>query len=178
MAVPSQGFLALKYVIVTLTTTPTNMHITPKITLIAGAALLAACSGEQKPTAEQAPSGVAPAAAAASADWGAGPLNPDPGGKVVPVELYTDGTGNYFKPAEVHVKRGDIVRYTLKVGVHNIHFLADSNAGRSGFPQTPSEFLQLPGQTWDLAVKLPAGSYYFQCDPHAALGMKGHLIVE
>jgi len=25
---------------------------------------------------------------------------------------------------------------------------------------------------------MPAGSYYFQCDPHAALGMKGRLIVE
>jgi len=25
---------------------------------------------------------------------------------------------------------------------------------------------------------MPAGNYYFQCDPHAALGMKGHLIVE
>jgi len=36
----------------------------------------------------------------------------------------------------------------------------------------------LPGQTWDLAVKQAAGSYYFQCDPHAALGMKGHLVVE
>lgn len=140
-------------------------------------ALLVGCRGEKSPSGEQnAPASAPPAAA--SADWGAGPLNPDPGGKVVPVELYTDGTGNYFKPAEVHVKRGDVVRYTLKVGVHNIHFLADSNAGRSGFPQTPSDFLQLPGQTWDFAVKLPAGSYYFQCDPHAALGMKGHLIVE
>jgi plastocyanin len=38
--------------------------------------------------------------------------------------------------------------------------------------------LQLPGQTLDFAVKMPVGSYYFQCDPHAALGMKGHLIVQ
>jgi len=27
-------------------------------------------------------------------------------------------------------------------------------------------------------VHLAPGTYYFQCDPHAALGMKGHLIVE
>jgi len=27
-------------------------------------------------------------------------------------------------------------------------------------------------------VKMPAGTYYFQCDPHVALGMKGHLIVQ
>jgi plastocyanin len=135
-------------------------------------AALAACRGEQTPATQQPSAPAAPAAAAS------GPLTPDPGGKIVTVELYTDANGNYFKPAEVHAKRGDVVRYTLKVGVHNVHFLADSNAGRSGFPQAPSDFLQLPGQTYDVAVKMPVGSYYFQCDPHAALGMKGHLIVE
>ena len=148
--------------------------------LVAAAILLAACSGEQKPgadtTAKQPPAGGG--SAAATPGWGAGPFTPDPGGKVIPVELYTDGAGNYFKPAEIHAKPGDVIRYTLKVGVHNIHFLADSNGGKSAYPATPSDFLQLPGQTWDLAVKMPAGSYYFQCDPHAALGMKGHLIVE
>ena len=115
--------------------------------------------------------------AAATAGWGAA-IDAGSGWKGHSVELYTDGDGNYFKPAEIHAKRGDVVRYTLKVGVHNVHFLADSNAGRTGYPQTPSDFLQLPGQTWDLAVKMPAGSYFFQCDPHAALGMKGHLIVQ
>src|SRR6185503_15799547 len=135
-------------------------------------AVLAACGGESKPTA--ASSSAPPAAAAAPS----GPQTPDPGGKVVVVELSSDANGNYFKPAEVHVKRGDVVRYTLKVGVHNVHFLADSNAGKSGFPASPSDFLQLPGQTYDVLVHLDKGSYYFQCDPHAALGMKGHLIVE
>jgi plastocyanin len=148
--------------------------------LVAAAVLLAGCKGgEQKgavdTSAKQPPAGGAPAA---TPGWGAGPLTPDPGGKVIPVELYTDGAGNYFKPAEIHAKPGDVIRYTLKVGVHNVHFLADSNAGKSAYPATPSDFLQLPGQTWDLLVKMPAGSYYFQCDPHAALGMKGRLIVE
>jgi len=27
-------------------------------------------------------------------------------------------------------------------------------------------------------VSFAEGKYYFQCDPHAALGMKGHLKVE
>jgi plastocyanin len=138
---------------------------------------IVACGGE-KPATDKSPP---PAAAAPVSDAGAysaNPLTPDPGGKVVVVELYSDAVGNYFKPAEVHAKRGDVIRYTLKVGVHNVHFLADSNAGRSSYPQSPSDLLQLPGQTLDLAVKLPAGSYYFQCDPHAALGMKGRLIVE
>jgi plastocyanin len=136
---------------------------------------LAACGGEQSPANQSAPSGQ-PAAAATTTTGG--PLTPDPGGKVIVVELYTNDQGNYFKPAEIHAKRGDVIRYTLKVGVHNVHFLPDSNAGRSGYPSAASDFLQLPGQTWDVAVKMPAGKYYFQCDPHAALGMQGHLIVE
>jgi plastocyanin len=38
--------------------------------------------------------------------------------------------------------------------------------------------LQLPGQTFDLPVNLEPGTYYFQCDAHAALGMKGHVTVK
>lgn len=34
---------------------------------------------------------------------------------------------------------------------------------------------KLPRQTLDIPVKFPEGRYYFQCDPHAVLGMKGHL---
>jgi plastocyanin len=142
----------------------------------AGALLGLACGGEQKAATEKAPPAAATAPSATA--FSASPLTPDPGGKVVTVELYSDAVGNYFKPAEVHAKPGDVIRYTLKVGVHNVHFVADSNAGRSNYPQSPSDMLQLPGQTLDLAVKMPPGSYYFQCDPHAALGMKGRLIVQ
>jgi plastocyanin len=140
------------------------------------ASALAACKGGEKPAVDS--TAKPPAAAADANGFSASNVTPDPGGKVVTVELYSDAVGNYFKPAEIHAKRGDVIRYSLKVGVHNVHFLADSNAGRSGYPQAPSDLIQLPGQTLDLAVKMPAGTYYFQCDPHAALGMKGHLIVE
>jgi plastocyanin len=141
--------------------------------VVAGTLLVTACGGEKKATPSETPTSGAPAATTTS-----GPLTPDPGGKVITVDLVSDGAGNYFKPAEINAKRGDVVRFTLKVGVHNIHFLADSNVGRTGYPQAASDFLQLPGQTYDLAVHFPAGAYYFQCDPHVALGMKGHLIVQ
>jgi len=107
----------------------------------------------------------------------AGPLTPAPGGKTIEVTMVSDGEGNYFQPKEVHANRGDVIRFTLKVGVHNVHFVADSNAGKSGFPTSPSEFLQLPGQTFDVAASMNPGTYYFQCDPHAMLGMRGRLIV-
>jgi len=61
--------------------------------------------------------------------------------------------------------------------VHNVHFLPDSNPGAQGLPPA-SEFLQLPDQTWDFVVGFPHGHYYFQCDPHALLGMVGRLEVE
>jgi plastocyanin len=38
--------------------------------------------------------------------------------------------------------------------------------------------LQIPGQTYDLKVALEPGVYYFQCDPHAALGVKGRVKIE
>jgi len=100
-----------------------------------------------------------------------------PTGKVVTVELNSDEKGNYFKPATFEVHRGDVVRFTLKSGVHNVHFLPDSNAGKSNLPPA-SDMLQLPDQTFDVPVNFAEGTYYFQCDPHAALGMMGHMKVE
>jgi plastocyanin len=100
-----------------------------------------------------------------------------PTGKVVTVELNSDEKGNYFKPNDFEVHRGDVIRFILKSGVHNVHFLPDSNPGKSGLPPA-SDMLQLPDQTLDIPVNLAQGKYYFQCDPHAALGMTGHVEVE
>jgi plastocyanin len=100
-----------------------------------------------------------------------------PTGKVITIEMFSDEKGNRFEPAEVEAHRGDVVRFSVAVGVHNVHFLADSNAGVSGLPE-PSDMLQLPGQVFDVPVNFASGkSYYFQCDPHAPLGMHGHVKV-
>ena len=94
------------------------------------------------------------------------------------MHLLTDDQGNNkFDPKEIEAHQGDVVRFTLKTGVHNVHFLPDSNTIKTGLPGA-SALLQLPGQTVDLKVTLAPGKYYFQCDPHAALGMKGELEVE
>jgi plastocyanin len=99
------------------------------------------------------------------------------GGKVITVQATTDEKGNYFSPSEIEAHQGDTLRITLVTGVHNIHFLADSNPGKTGLPPA-SDMLQLPGQTLDIPVTFAEGTYFFQCDPHAALGMTGHLKVE
>ena len=152
-----------------------RIHFTAIV--IAGMLVLGACGGKEQASTDSAQQ-PAPAPAAAAASGFGENLTPDAGGKVITVELMTDDQGNNkFVPNEVEAHPGDVVRYTLKTGVHNVNFLADSNAVKTGLPGA-SQLLQLPGQTIDLKVTLPAGKYYFQCDPHAALGMKGRLEVE
>lgn len=130
-----------------------------------GLVLLAAACGsspkEASPAADQQRS--APAAVAT--------------GRTIEIKMVTDGTGNYYEPKEVEVKQGDLLRFVLVTGVHNVHFLADSNPGVSNLPPM-SDMLQLPGQTYDLPVTMAPGKrYVYQCDPHAALGMIGAITV-
>lgn len=143
-----------------------------ELILVVAIASLAACSKGEKGGAPDTLGTAATTTAAAG-----GEVKPGPGGKIIVVEATTDEKGNYFTPNEIEAHQGDVLRVTLKIGVHNVHFLPDSNPGKTGLPPA-SELLQLPGQTIDIPVNFAAGKYYFQCDPHAALGMKGHLKVE
>jgi plastocyanin len=97
-------------------------------------------------------------------------------GTVIEVKMVTDGEGNYFEPADFEVRRGDLIRFVLVSGVHNVSFPAAENKGRKNLP-APSEYLQLPGQSFDLLVDMEPGRYFYQCDPHAALGMVGNIEV-
>lgn len=142
-----------------------------ELTLLVAIASLAACSKGEKSGAEDA------SGASAATTAPGGEVKPGPGGKVIVVEATTDEKGNYYTPNEIEAHKGDVLRFTLKLGVHNVNFLPDSNPGKAGLPSA-SEMLQLPGQSIDIPVNFAAGKYYFQCDPHAALGMKGHLEVE
>jgi plastocyanin len=138
--------------------------------LSALALLVLACGGEQ---AKQ-----EPPATPSTPPSSSGAQTPDEGRKVVTIEMTTDEKGNNkFSPSNVEVHRGDVLRFTLVAGVHNVHFLADSNPPGVTLPPA-SALLQLPGQTVDIKVTWPEGKYYFQCDPHALLGMIGRVEVE
>jgi plastocyanin len=145
---------------------------------LAGAFALAACGGKEQAKPDTASQSAATTAAPATGAGYGENLTPDPGGKVITVHLLTDDAGNNrYDPKEIEAHQGDVIRFTLQTGVHNVDFLADSNTIKTGLPGA-SALLQLPGQTVDLKVTLQPGKYYFQCDPHAALGMKGELEVE
>jgi plastocyanin len=146
---------------------------------LSAALSLAACGGDKgaaKDTAAAA--GGTPAATTPASGGGSDtPLTPAPGRNVIVVKMITDGTGNRFEPNKLEAKKGDVLRFTIVAGVHNVHFLPDSNPGKTGLPPA-SAMLQLPGQTLDIPVDFKEGHYYFQCDPHALLGMTARLEVE
>ena len=94
------------------------------------------------------------------------------------MHLLTDDQGNNkFEPNEIEAHQGDVIRFTLKTASTTSTSCRTRTAIKTGLPAA-SALLQLPGQTVDLKVALAPGKYYFQCDPHAALGMKGRLEVE
>ena len=144
----------------------TMRHPIP-LCLLSAALLLAACSAGELGNASAATPAVAKTP---------GVETPAAGGKVVTVEMVTDGDGNYFTPAEFTVKRGDVIRFTLGSGVHNASFAHDQNPGITELPES-TPFLQLPGQTYDVKIDLAPGSYKYHCDPHAVLGMVGRITV-
>jgi plastocyanin len=146
-----------------------------------GASLLSAgCRGDKDDIADDDAARAAPSSARSAAGSESHDDDhdvPAPTGKVIIIQLLSDEKGNRFEPARVEAHQGDVLRFALASGVHNIDFLPDSNPGKTGLPPA-SEMLQLPGQTLDVPVNFAPGHYRFQCDPHAPLGMVGWLEVE
>ncbi len=132
--------------------------------------VVAACSGDSASKQAQSNAPAAPSQGAAP--------SVAPTGKVITIEMTTDEKGSSFSPRDVEAHPGDVLKFVLVTGVHNVHFLADSNPGAVGLPAM-SAFAQLPGQAIEIPVTFaPGRSYYYQCDPHALLGMQGHVKVE
>jgi plastocyanin len=146
-------------------TGPTNEEpAVNRLTLTACLLVLAACGKTDAP----APATTeGPAATAAPAVTGA----------TIEIKTVTDEKGSRFEPASLKAHTGDVLRFVLVSGVHNVSWPADKNPAGATLPPV-GDMMQLPGQTYDLTVNLPAGTYHFQCDPHAALGMVGELVVE
>ena len=143
------------------------------VAALTGSLLAMACGG-----AEQKADSTPAATPQQAAPTPGGPLTPAPGRRIITIEMVTDDQGNNkFVPNEFEAYQGDVLRFTLVSGVHNAHFLPDSNPRMQGLPAA-SPLLQVPGQTYDIAVNFKHGHYYFQCDPHALLGMIGRLEVE
>lgn len=95
--------------------------------------------------------------------------------RVVQVTVGAEGEMR-FEPDTVTIHRGDVVRFVAFSGVHDVHFPKEANPGAAHLP-TASDWLLREGDRYELKVDLAPGTYHFQCDPHALMGMKGTLIV-
>jgi plastocyanin len=145
-------------------------------------AIAAACGGGEQTgeqgaeTAATDPAAVTPAATAEQS----GAAATAPTGDVIEVKMVTTqgGASGEFQPSQITAKKGDVIRFVMADGqaAHNVNFQVQENAGKTGLPG-PSQYLTQVGQTVDVPVTMDAGTYDFQCDPHAAMGMKGKLTV-
>jgi plastocyanin len=85
-----------------------------------------------------------------------------------------------FEPAIAVAHRGDTVRFIEDAGVmHNVHFTKQAPGAKLGAAAS-GPYLTTKGQTYDVVIdgRFAEGKYEYVCDPHAAIGMKGTLVVE
>lgn len=80
--------------------------------------------------------------------------------------------GLTFSPSSITITAGDTVVWTNTGGSHNV------NGTQATFPSNPASFGNSVGAGWTYSFQFTiAGTYDYQCDPHAGLGMVGQVIV-
>lgn len=149
--------------------------------LATGLVLVAACGGGEKKAETPAAAPAATPAAAATA----APTT----GTVHVVEMTLNGAEAVYKPSELTIKAGDVVRFVNKLGgPHNISFWPDSQpAGGKEFLATAMKDQMAPlesqleveqDKAYDISFAgAPEGVYKFYCLPHLATGMHGKITV-
>ena len=152
-----------------------------KLPLLGMLAFAAACGGGDKggeQGGDAAPAGGTATTEAPSTTTP--PSAPAATGQVHEVRMVTtqNGASGVFEPAALTVKKGDTVRFINDGGAaHNASFPAAENAGAANLPPA-GPYLTTAGQTYDVVINMDAGTYNYQCDPHAATGMKGTITVQ
>ena len=169
------------------------------IALLAGAAVLGACGGENKSATDTAAANAAattpatPAATtpAATTTPAAGAVAMAPAtGTTHEVKMIGDATGYKFEPANVTVKSGDAIKFIMVTGgPHNVAFTGvtdaavkaqlDANMPGQHMGELSGPMLMQPNEAYIVSfAKIPAGKYEFNCVPHAAMNMKGEVTVQ
>lgn len=83
-------------------------------------------------------------------------------------------TSNVFTPSALTITAGDTVMWTNVSGFHNV------NGNTSTYPSNPVSFGNggASSSAWTYMFQFnTTGSYDYQCDPHAGLGMTGTITV-
>ncbi len=108
----------------------------------------------------------------------------------ITVKMTGDAKGYRYEPKIINAKVGDEITFTnVMGGPHDVTFKADdipagaSAALQADMPKAAgplqSPLLDTDGESWTMSTAgLKPGTYNFFCMPHAAVGMKGQLIIE
>ena len=146
----------------------------------------AVAAGQTPGTDNSAGGGAAPAPAAGGAAVAAKPAT----GTTHEVKMYGDDKGYRFEPANITVKQGDAVKFTMvNGGPHNVAFdpagipAAASAQLNANMPNPASELSSqmLMNANDNVVVSfagVPAGAYNYHCTPHLAMNMKGVVTVQ
>ncbi|MDG1842218.1 MAG: plastocyanin/azurin family copper-binding protein [Crocinitomicaceae bacterium] len=96
-------------------------------------------------------------------------IGPSP---VINVNHTVQTSGMAFSPDSITINLGDTVTFINTSGNHNV------NGTTATFPSNPASFGNSLGTGWTFThVFTVAGTYDYQCDPHAGMGMTGKVIV-
>ena len=162
------------------------------LALVAGAMAIVACSGGDKNAQQTAATtndtAAAPAttttATTAGSSTAAAPIT----GKTYEVKMIGDGSSYKLDPAELTIKQGDGVKWIMvSGGPHNVAFLDTPAAAQAqlsaNMPQQMKELtspmMMTANETYIVSFgNVPAGTYNYHCEPHAAMGMKGKITVQ
>lgn len=161
-----------------------------RLALAAGATIAVACGksdsngNNEGATTTPAPPGPATTGATGAASGAAIT------GKTVDVKMVLDGSTYKFDPANVTIRPGDGVRWTMvSGGPHNVSFWNDSiPSGAASVLQanmsnqmTPlvGPLLTNPNETYTVSFAgAQPGTYKYYCTPHLAMGMKAQVTVQ
>ncbi len=162
--------------------------------VMAGAAIvLSACGGDKgAATVDSAAMGASAAAttpAAEPAAPAAGAMAPVTG-TMHEIKMVGDGTSYRFEPADITIKAGDGIKFTMvSGGPHNVAFdaatipAAAKAALVANMPEQMGELmgkmLVTPNETYTISFAgVPAGTYDYNCTPHLAMNMRGKITVQ
>jgi plastocyanin len=162
------------------------------LALLASAAVLGACGGGENKTADttKAPpaSTANPATPATPAAGAVAPVAAT--GATHEIKMIGDDKGYRFDPADITIKSGDAVKFTVVTGgPHNVAFdpatvPADSKAQLDAnmdgkMSELSSPMLMNPNESYTISFGgVKPGVYPFHCTPHLAMGMKGTITVQ
>jgi plastocyanin len=168
--------------------------------LMASTIALAGCGGEPRsPAADTATTPPATATPATASPGEAPAAAPAAGPAAAPtaitgttheVRMLGDATGYRYDPANLTIKAGDGVRWTMVSGPpHNVSFWPDSIPAGAAASLTSAMAKQMSPLTGPLLIQqnetytmsfagAPKGRYRYFCTPHLAMGMVATIIVQ